>query len=79
MSTIWMIEGSHFLMKYGYFWVWVPPLELLLLIFLPFSFAGWVNYDVPFFDRLLKRRHMALVLRALVAGRRSGQADRGRD
>ena len=35
------------------------------MVFLPFSFAGWVNYDVPFFDRLLKRRHMALVLRAL--------------
>jgi len=63
--TIWMIEGSHFLIKYGYFWVWIPPLELLLLIFLPFSFAGWVNYDVPFFDRFLKRRHMALILRSL--------------
>ncbi len=64
-STIWMIEGSHMLMKYGFFWVWVPPIEVLLLIFLPFSFAGWVNFDVPFFDRLLKRRHMALVLRTL--------------
>jgi type II secretory pathway component PulF len=61
-STISMIEGSHLLIKYG---VWIPPLEVLLLIFLPFSFAGWVNYDVPFFDRLLKRRHAALVLRSL--------------
>jgi type II secretory pathway component PulF len=65
LSTIWMIEGSHFIVKYGFFTAWIPPLELLLLIFLPFSFAGWVNYDVPFFDRFLKRRHMALVLRAL--------------
>jgi len=63
--TIALIEGSHFLIKYGYFWVWLPPLEFLLLVFLPFSFAGWVNYDVPIFDRFLKRRHMALVLRAL--------------
>jgi len=64
-STIWMIEGSHFLVKYAFLTAWIPLLELLLLIFLPFSFAGWVNYDVPLFDRCLKRRHMALVLRAL--------------
>jgi type II secretory pathway component PulF len=64
-STIWMIDGSHFLIKYGFLTVWILPLELLLLIFLPFSFAGWVNYDVPFFDSFLKRRHMALILRAL--------------
>ena len=38
---------------------------MLLLVFLPFSFVGWVNYDVPFFDRLLKRRHAALILRSL--------------
>jgi protein transport protein HofC len=63
--TIGMIQGSHFLIKYGLITAWIPPLEVLLLIFLPFSFAGWVNYDVPFFDRLLKRRHMALILRAL--------------
>ena len=42
-----------------------PPIEILLLVFLPFSFVGWVNYDVPFFDRLLKRRHAALILRSL--------------
>jgi protein transport protein HofC len=63
--TIWMIETSHFLVRYGYFTVWIPPLEILLLIFLPFSFAGWVNYDIPLIDRLLRRRHTALVLRTL--------------
>jgi len=64
--TILLIEGSHFLIKYFYLTTaWIPPLELLLLIFLPFSFAGWVNYDVPLFDRLLRRRHMALILRSL--------------
>ena len=51
--------------KYGLVTAWIPPIEILLLIFLPFSFAGWVNYDVPFFDRLLKRRHLALILRSL--------------
>jgi type II secretory pathway component PulF len=64
-STILLTEGSHFIMKYRFFTAWIPPLELLLLIFLPFSFAGWVNDDVPLFDRFLKRRHMALILRAL--------------
>ncbi len=63
--TIMLIEGSHFLIKYGIFSVWGPPLEIMLLLFMPFSFAGWINYDVPFFDRLLKRRHLALILRAL--------------
>ena len=63
--TILLIEGSHQLVKYGFFSAWVPPLEIMLLVFLPFSFAGWINYDVPFFDRLLKCRHLALILRAL--------------
>jgi type II secretory pathway component PulF len=63
--TILLIEGSHYLIKYGFFSAWVPPLEIMLLLFIPFSFAGWINYDVPFFDRLLKRRHLALILRAL--------------
>jgi protein transport protein HofC len=63
--TITLIEGSHFIVRYGFFTAWVPPLEILLLLFLPFSFAGWVNYDVPIFDRLLNRRHLALILRAL--------------
>ena len=75
--TIGLIEGSHFIMSYGLLTAWVPPLEILLLIFLPFSFAGWVNYDVPFFDRLLKRRHLALILRCALAGR-SRRASRSR-
>ncbi len=40
-------------------------LELILLVYIPFSFVGWMNYSVPFFDRLLIRRHTALVLQAL--------------
>ncbi len=64
-ATIWLIQGSHFIIKYFFLTAWVAPLEFLILLFLPFSFAGWVNYDMPFFDRLLSRRHTALVLRAL--------------
>jgi protein transport protein HofC len=64
-ATIALIDASHYVVKYGFLTGWIPPLEILLLIFLPFSFAGWVNYDVPFFDRLLRRRHVALILRSL--------------
>ncbi len=72
--TIFIIDASHFIIKY--FYITGFPLlvaEVLLLIFLPFSFAGWVNYDVPLFDRMLKRRHVALILRALSLSVEAGQ------
>jgi protein transport protein HofC len=65
MATIHLIEAAHFLIRYGPLSAFVPPLEVILLILLPFSFAGWANYDVPIFDRMLRRRHTALILRAL--------------
>ncbi len=34
-------------------------------MFLPLSFLAWGNFTVPLFDRLLGRRHTALVLRSL--------------
>jgi protein transport protein HofC len=43
----------------------VPFGEVGLLIFIPISFLAWGNYHVPLFDRLMRRRHTALVLRAL--------------
>jgi type II secretory pathway component PulF len=39
--------------------------QILLLLYIPFSYSGWMNYRLPIFDRLLVRRHAALVLRAL--------------
>ena len=48
-----------------YVTVWIPLVELALLLFLPLSFLAWSNYTVPLFDRLLGRRHTALVLRSL--------------
>jgi protein transport protein HofC len=60
------IEFSHFLVKY-FFPVTGPLLaaELGFLFFLPFSFLSWGHYDIPLFDRMLRRRHSALMLRAL--------------
>ncbi|MFO0891442.1 MAG: type II secretion system F family protein [Isosphaeraceae bacterium] len=72
-ATIGLIEGSHWLLRLGPLLALVPPVEVILLVMIPFSFAGWANYDVPFFDRMLKRRHSALILRALslsVAGKK---------
>jgi len=63
--TILLIEACHFMVKYGYPVALVPLIELALLIALPFSFLTWGNYSVPVFDRLLGRRHTALVLRSL--------------
>ena len=63
--TILVIDASHFLIKYGLITVWIPLFELALLVFLPLSFLSWSNYTIPLFDRLLGRRHTALVLRSL--------------
>jgi general secretion pathway protein F len=63
--TLMVIHASHFLMSFEVPLAFVPMLELGLLILLPFSFLAWGSYSVPVFDRLLKRRHTALVLRCL--------------
>ena len=63
--TIAVIHTSQFLTRYGALAFFVPVIEVCLLIFLPFSFLGWGSYSVPGIDRLLGRRHTALVLRSL--------------
>jgi protein transport protein HofC len=64
-ATVGLIQSAHWLIRFAPVTGFIPPIELVLLIMLPFSFAGWVNYDVPIFDRLLRRRHTALILRSL--------------
>ncbi len=63
--TIMMIHVTSGVLNYRELFGWLPLAELALLIFLPFSFMNWGNYHVPLFDRLLGRRHTALVLRSL--------------
>jgi protein transport protein HofC len=63
--TIFVIDASHFIIKYGYPGFVIALAEVGLLIFLPFSFLAWGNYTIPLVDRLLGRRHTALVLRSL--------------
>ncbi len=63
--TVSVIRLSRKLVDYGPISILLILSEMLLLFYVPFSFSGWMNYKVPFFDRLLIRRHAALVLRAL--------------
>ncbi len=63
--SVMTIDASHWIVRYGLLFVWVPVVELVLLLFLPFSFIGWGDYSVPLFDRLLGRRHTALLFRSL--------------
>jgi protein transport protein HofC len=60
--TVSVIEASHFFIRYLF---WFPLLNLLLLLFLPLAFAGRSTFQIPFFDKLFKRRHSALILRSL--------------
>jgi protein transport protein HofC len=63
--TVMTVHMSHWVVRYALFTVWIPPIEFGLLVFLPFSLLGWGNVHIPLFDRLLGRRHTALVLRSL--------------
>ena len=63
--TVSVIDFSHFVIRDGIPLLLVPLFELVLLFVLPLSFLSWGNYTVPVFDRLLGRRHTALILRAL--------------
>ena len=60
-----LIRSAQFLVGYAPIFLLLYLAQVVLLIFLPFSFVGWMNYQVPFIDRLFARRHTALVLRAL--------------
>jgi type II secretory pathway component PulF len=64
-ATLTLTRMATKLVEYAPISVLVIVAELLLLFYIPFSFAGWMNYKVPLFDRLLIRRHTAMVLRAL--------------
>ena len=61
--TIWAIDASHTIVRYGPLTMFIPLAEVVLLIALPLSFLTWGNINVPLFDHLLGRRHTALVLR----------------
>jgi protein transport protein HofC len=63
--TVDVIQFSHTLISASPIAFMLFLAELVCFLFIPFSFNGWMNYQAPLFDRLLSRRHAALVLRAL--------------
>lgn len=68
--TVFVIQASHFAMKY--FYLWLPPL-IGLSILLPLSWLNAWRWDVPPFDRIFRRRHSALVMRALALAVKGGK------
>ena len=63
--TIWVIDVSHLFIKFGAITSVLLLAELGLLVFLPFSFLAWGNHNIPVLDRLMGRRHTALIFRSL--------------
>jgi type II secretory pathway component PulF len=63
--TVSMIYLSRWLFFNGPIGTLIVLAEVACVLYLPFSFGGWMNYQMPIFDRLFSRRHTALVLRAL--------------
>ena len=63
--TVLTIDASHFIIKYFVFFFPFVLMELFLLFYIPASFLTGGNYRFPLFDRLLRRRHTALILRSL--------------
>jgi protein transport protein HofC len=72
--TILLIHVSHWLTRYGFFFgLLLIGAELFLLMYLPVSFFGWVNWYVPGLDRLFLARHTGLILRSLARVVEGGQ------
>jgi type IV pilus assembly protein PilC len=63
--TIFMIQSAHVAIRYAPIADLFVLAQIVLFLYIPFSYGGWVNYQVPVFDRLFARRHAALVLRGL--------------
>ncbi|HZW32323.1 MAG TPA: type II secretion system F family protein [Isosphaeraceae bacterium] len=63
--TVFVIQVAHLMMVYSPISSLFVLGEIICFFYVPFSFAGWMNYNLPIFDRMFTRRHTALVLRAL--------------
>jgi protein transport protein HofC len=64
-TTILVLEVSHYIISWGPLVGLFILAEIILLIFLPFKIQGWSSLEVPYLDRIFRRRHTALILRAL--------------
>jgi type II secretory pathway component PulF len=63
--TLLVIQISRKISDYAPFSAMVGIAEVILLVYIPFSFGGWMNYKIPILDRLFVRRHAGLIMRSL--------------
>jgi type II secretory pathway component PulF len=64
-----VIQASHFVIEYFFVWFFL----LLLVVGVLVGFFNPFGYDVPMLDRLFRRRHSALVMRALALSVTAGK------
>lgn len=65
--TLFCIRAGHWAFGSGFVFL-LSLLELAIIVYVPFSYFGWVRWDVPFLERLYRRRDAAAILRSLAIG-----------
>ena len=57
----------------NFFFLLLIPLELAILLYVPFSYFGWIRWELPLLDFWFRRRETAAVLRSLSIGAEAGR------
>jgi type II secretory pathway component PulF len=70
--TVVVMRAGDWLMRTGTLPI-LLVLEFFLVLGLPLLFLDWFYWDLPVLDRLVRRRHAAVVLRTLAIGMEGGQ------
>jgi protein transport protein HofC len=65
--TAWVTRAGNWAFGSGLLFL-LSLLELVIIVYIPFSYFGWVRWDVPFLERLYRRRDAAAILRSLAIG-----------
>jgi len=63
--TLLVIQATHTLMAGSPIVLLLILAQIVLMILLPFKIMSWWNFQITLLDRLFRRRHTALILRAL--------------
>lgn len=71
--TIFAINASHFLVKYLPITVLLLIIQLFVFVLLPLGVLNVFQWDIALLDRLFRRRHSALILRALALSAEGGK------
>ncbi len=63
--TLAAMQVTAFFVRYAPFAVLFYLFELFLILYLPLRIMGALDLEIPWIDRIFRRRHSALILRAL--------------